>query len=326
MRAIRVHAPGGPEQLVADDVALAPPQRGELQVRHTAIGVNFIDCYHRSGLYPLPSLPHGIGSEAVGRVEAVGDGVHGFAAGDRVAYAAGVAPGSYADARNVPAWRAVPVPDGVDDVTTAALLLKGLTAEMLVRRVFKVGPGHRALVHAAAGGVGLLLCQWLRHVGATVFGVVSTAAKAELARANGCHVVVVREEEHEDVAGAAARLTQHKGVDVVYDSVGATTLRESLRCLRKRGLLVSFGNASGRPAPVELAELQQGSFFLTRPTLPDYTATRAELLRAAEVLFALVEGGVLRAHVDSTRPLARAADAHRRLESRQSTGAIVLVP
>jgi NADPH2:quinone reductase len=321
---IRIHATGGPEQLVLDEVELPPPARGEVQLRHGAIGVNFLDCYHRSGLYPLPSLPHGIGSEAVGVVAAVGEGVDGVDIGQRLACAGGVAPGAYAAARNVPAWRLVPVPEGLSDAQVAAVLLKGLTAEFLVRRVFKVGPGHRVLVHAAAGGVGLLLCQWLRHVGASVIGVVSTAAKADLARQHGCHHVVVR--DGDDVAAAVGTLTQGKGVDVVYDSVGRATLRESLRCLRKRGMLVNFGNASGRPEPLALPELQAGSFFVTRPTLHDYTATRQELLRAAEVLFELVRGGVLRVHIDSTLPLAAAADAHRRLESRQSTGAIVLVP
>lgn len=324
VRAVRVHRVGGPENLVVDDVELPPPARGEVQVQHTAIGVNFLDCYQRSGLYPLPALPHGLGSEGVGRVLALGDGVHGLATGDRVAYAGLVPPGSYCVARNVPAWRLVPVPEALDDVAVAALLLKGLTAEFLVRRVFKVGPGHRVLVHAAAGGVGLLVCQWLRHLGATVFGVVSQDAKVGPAREAGCHHVIVRSQE--DVADAVSRLSQGKGLDVVYDSVGKDTLRESLRCLRKRGLLVSFGNASGRPEPLALAELQAGSFFLTRPTLHDYTATRDELLRSARVLFQLVGGGVLRARVDSTFPLAEAASAHRRLESRQSAGAIVLVP
>ncbi len=321
--AIRIHRTGGPECLQPDEVPLLAPERGEVQLRHTAIGVNFIDCYHRSGLYPVP-LPAGIGSEAVGIVQALGDGVTGIAVGDRVAYAGGMAPGSYATARNVPAWRLVPVPAELDDVTLAALLLKGLTAECLVRRVFKVGPGHRVLVHAAAGGVGLLLCQWLRYISTTVIGVVSSPAKAELARANGCHQVVVRGQE--DVVATVLSLTQQRGLDVVYDSVGQATLRESLRCLRKRGLLVSFGNSSGRPEPLALQELQAGSYFVTRPNLPDYTATRQELVNAAAVLFERVRGGVLRARIDSTLPLAAAAEAHRRLESRQSAGAIVLVP
>lgn len=321
---VRVHAVGGPEGLSLDDVALPPPPRGEVQVQHTAIGVNFLDCHQRRGLAPLPSLPHGLGSEGVGRVAALGDGVRGLQVGDRVAYAGLVAPGSYSHARNVPAWRLVPVPAGLDDVAVASLLMKGLVAEFLARRVFKVGPGHRVLVHAAAGGVGTLLCQWLRHVGAQVLGVVSTAAKAAAAQQAGCHQVIVREQQ--DVVDVVLRTTQGKGLDVVYDGVGRDTLRESLRCLRRRGLLVAFGHASGQPAPVELAELQAGSWFLTRPTLPDYTATRDELLRASEVLFKLVLGGVLQARLDGTWPLAAAAEAHRRLESRQSTGSLVLLP
>src|SRR5688572_32614005 len=321
---IRVHRTGGPECLVADDVDVPPPLRGDVQLVQTAVGVNFIDCHHRAGRYPLPGLPHGIGSEAAGIVAAVGDGVRGIAVGQRVAYAAGMPPGAYAQRRNVPAWRVVPVPDGVDDVTVAAVLLKGLTAELLVRRVFRVGPGHRVLVHAAAGGVGLLLCQWLRHLDATVIGAVSTAAKAELAHAYGCHHTIVGGPE--ELVPAVARLTKDKGVDVVYDSIGRTTLRASMRCLRTRGTLVSFGNASGAPEPVELAELQRASLFLTRPKLDDYTATAAELRRAAAALLALVQGGVLRAHVDSTLPLASAAAAHERLEARRSAGAIVLVP
>lgn len=323
-RAIRVHAVGGPECLVCDDVDVPPPARGEVQLQQTAIGVNFIDCHHRAGRYPLPSLPHGIGSEAVGRVAAIGDGVRGLPIGQRVAYAGGMPPGAYAERRNVPAWRVVPVPDGLDDVPVAALLLKGLTAEFLVRRVFRVGPGHRVLVHAAAGGVGLLLCQWLRHLDATVLGVVSTEAKAELARAHGCHHTIVGGPD--ELAPAVARLTKDKGVDVAYDSVGRTTLRASLRCLRPRGTLVCFGAASGQPEPVDVAELQRASLFLTRPKLDDYTATAAELRRAAAALFTLVQGGVLRARIDSTLPLAAAAAAHERLEARRSAGSIVLVP
>ena len=300
------------------------PQRGEVLLRHLAIGVNFLDCYYRSGLYPLPALPSGIGSEAVGVVEQIGDGVNGVRIGDRVGYAGGVV-GAYADRRTVPAWRLVPIPAGVEEVPAAAVLLKGLTAEYLVRRTFRVGPGHRVLVHAAAGGVGLLLCQWLRHLGALVFGTVSTEAKAALAGANGCHHAIVT--SREDFVAVVQRITKEKGVDVVYDSVGKDTFDRSLSCLKTRGMLVSFGNSSGVPRAVSPAELQQGgSLFLTRPTLGDYTGTRQELLRASQVLFGLVQGGVLKAHVDGTLPLAEAAKAHRRLEARESTGAMVLVP
>ena len=323
-RAIRIHRTGGPECLQLEEVEVPGPARGEVVLRHLAIGVNFLDCYHRSGLYPVP-LPAGLGSEAVGVVEALGDGVQGVAVGDRVGYAGDVPPGAYADRRTVPAWRLVGIPAEVDDVTAAAVLLKGLTAEYLVRRVFKVGPGHRVLVHAAAGGVGSLLCQWLRHLDATVFGVVSSDEKAAAALANGCHHVAVS--PREDFVAVVREITKDRGVDVVYDGVGQDTLRGSLRCLRRRGMLVSFGNASGRPGPVELAELQSGgSLFVTRPTLHDYTATRQELVAAAEALWKLVRPGVLKARLDRTFPLAAAAEAHRRLEARLSTGAMVLLP
>ncbi|MBM4063259.1 MAG: quinone oxidoreductase, partial [Planctomycetes bacterium] len=255
----------------------------------------------------------------------LGEGVSGLAIGDRVGYAGGIPPGAYATARAVPAWRLVRVPDSVDDVAAAAVLLKGLTAEYLARRVFRIGPGHRVLVHAAAGGTGSLLCQWLRHLGATVIGVVSSPAKVEAAFANGCQHVI--DGSQQDFVAAVREFTKAKGVDVVYDGTGADTLRGSMQCLRRRGLLVSFGNASGRPQAVGLGELQDaGSLFLTRPVLGDYTATRQELVNAAEVLWKLVVGSVLRPRLDRTLPLAQAADAHRRLESRQSTGAIVLLP
>lgn len=320
---IRIHNVGGPEQMLWEPLDVPDPARGELRLRHTAVGVNFLDCYHRSGLYPLP-LPSGLGSEAVGIVEAIGDGVTHVQVGDRVAYAGGAPPGAYATARTVPAWRCLPVPDDVTDSTAAAVLLKGLTAEYLVRRVFRIGPGHRVLVHAAAGGTGSLLCQWLRHLGAVVVGTVSSPAKVEAAFANGCHQVV--DTSTQDLVAEVSSFTKDKGVDVVYDGTGRDTLRPSLQCLRKRGLLVSFGNASGRPEPIDLAELQRGSWFVTRPVLLDYTATRQELTNAAEVLWKLVRPGVLRARLDSTFPLAEAAAAHRRLESRQSQGAIVLLP
>jgi NADPH2:quinone reductase len=298
---VRVHQPGGPEQLVVEDLELPPPARGEARIEHTAIGVNFLDCHHRAGRAPLPELPHGLGIEAVGTIAALGEGVSGPALGTRVAYAAGIAPGAY-----------------------AAALGKGLTAEMLARRVFKVGPGHRVLVHAAAGGVGSLLCQWLRHQGAMVIGAVSTAEKAELARRAGCHQVVVTASE--SVVDVVQAITQQRGLDVVYDGIGRDTFAASLGCLRKRGLLVMFGHASGPPAPIDVAVLQSGSWFVTRPVLTDYTATRQELLHAAEVLWKVVGGGVLRPHIDAVLPLREAAAAHRRLEGRQSCGSLVLRP
>lgn len=323
-RAIRIHRTGGPDCLQLDEVPVPAPARGEVLVVHRAIGVDFLDCHHRSGFHPL-ALPSGIGSEAVGVVEQLGDGVTGLRVGDRIGYAGGVAPGACCELRCVPAWRCVAIPAGIEDVAAAAMLRKGLTAEFLVRRVFKVGPGHRVLVHAAAGGTGSLLCQWLRHLDATVIGVVSTAAKVAAAFGNGCHHVI--ESPREDLVAAVQAVTNAKGVDVVYDGVGKDTLHASLRCLRKRGLLVSFGDASGQPGAIDLADLQAGgSLFVTRPTLHDYTATRQELANAAEVLWKHVVGGVLKPRLDRTFALAEAAAAHRRLESRESIGAIVLLP
>ncbi|MGE3173076.1 MAG: quinone oxidoreductase [Planctomycetota bacterium] len=323
--AIAVHEYGGPEQLRAERAAAAAPGRAEVLLRQTAVGVNFIDVYHRTGLYPLPQLPHGIGSEAVGVVEAIGPGVTGLSVGDRVGYAIGGAPGAYAVRRVVPAWRLVPLPRGIDDVTAAGLLLKGLTAEMLVRRVHRVGPRQRVLVHAAAGGVGLLLCQWLRHLGAYVIGTVSTDAKAEVAGAHGCHLPIVT--TRDDFPAVVRGATKGKGVDVVYDSVGRTTFSGSLQCLRPRGLLVSFGNASGPPAPLAPAELaRHGSLFLTRPSLGDYTRTVQELRRAAAALFTVVQQGAVVPPAPRQLPLAQAAEAHRLLESRATTGPLVLVP
>lgn len=319
---IRLHRTGGPGVLVLDDLALPPPARGEVAVAQTAVGVDRIDCHHRSGVEPLPGLPHGIGTVAVGVVTAVGEGVAGPVVGERVGYAGLVPPGAYASARNVPAWRCLRLPPSLDDTAAAAVLGKGLCAGLLARRVFKAGPGHRALVHAAAGGVGSLLCQWLRHVGATVVGAVSTPAKAGAALQNGCHHVVVGGPDA--VVDGVQQFTRGRGVDVVYDGTGAATLRASLRCLRARGLLVAFGDVSG--SSVALAELQAGAFFLTRPTMSAYLATRAGLLRAGEQLFALLAGGVLRPRLDRALPLADAAEAHRLLEARATTGSLVLLP
>jgi NADPH2:quinone reductase len=258
-------------------------------------------------------------------VEAIGPGVPKLRVGARVGYAGAASPGAYADRRVVPAWRLLPIPDAIDDVTAAALLLKGLTAEYLLRRTFRVGPGHRVLVHAAAGGVGLLLCQWLRHLGATVFGAVSTDAKAELAQAHGCHHPIVT--TRDDFVAVVRTVTRDQGVDVVYDSVGQATVRGSLDCLRRRGMLVLFGNSSGPPGPIDPLELgRRGSLFLTRPSLHDYVSTRQELLRAGSALFAVVAQGVVRPRVDRTLPLADAAAAHRLLESRATAGALVLLP
>ncbi|MBK8098426.1 MAG: quinone oxidoreductase [Planctomycetes bacterium] len=322
---VRVHQPGPADSLRCDEVVCGRPARGEVRLRQTAIGVNFLDVYHRSGLYPLPSLPHGIGAEAVGVVTDLGEGVVGLRVGDRMGYAAGLPPGSYAEERNVPAWRLVHLPDAVPDDVVTASLLKGLTAEYLLRRTFKVGPGHRVLVHAAAGGVGLILCQWLRHLGATTLGVVSTDGKAAAAKAAGCTYPIVAPDG--EFAAVVRERTQGKGVDVVYDSVGKVTQRDSLASLRPRGMLVLFGNASGRPDPIDPAELQRrGSLFVTRPVLNDYVATRQELLRAARSWFGALTAGVVRPVIDRRLPLADAAAAHRLLEARATTGSLVLLP
>jgi NADPH2:quinone reductase len=323
-RAIRIHRTGGPEVLQLDNVDLGTPGPGQALVRHKAIGINFIDAYHRSGLYPLPSLPHGIGGEGAGVVEAVGSGVTLAKPGDRVAYA-GVAPGSYAEARLVPAERLVPLPDGIDDRTAAAMMLKGMTVEYLVRRTFKVEPGMTVLFHAAAGGVGLIACQWLKHLGATVIGTVGSDAKAALARAHGCdHPIVYT---RDNVVEKVRALTSGRGVPVVYDGVGRSTFEMSLDCLARRGMLVGFGNASGAAAPLDPLVLSlKGSLYLTRPTLKDYTVTREELLASAGALFDVVRKGAVKIEVRRTWPLAEAAAAHRALEARETTGSWVLLP
>jgi len=323
-RAIRIHRTGGPEVLRFEEVDPGRPGPGQALVRQTAVGLNFIDTYHRSGLYPLPALPHGIGMEAAGKIEAVGDGVTEFARGDRVAYATGP-PGAYAEKRVVAADRLVRLPDGIDDRVAAAASLRGMTVEYLIRRAFHVERGMTVLFHAAAGGVGLIACQWLRHLGATVIGTVGNEEKAALARAHGCaHVIVY---SHESVAAKVREITNGKGVPVVYDSVGRATLDESLNSLERRGMLVSFGNASGAPPPIDpLTLLRKGSLYLTRPSLVDYAATRAELLASAAALFDVIQMGAVKVEVRKTWPLAEAAEAHRALESRRTAGSSVLLP
>jgi NADPH2:quinone reductase len=320
--AIRIHRPGGPEALSWDEVSVGDPGEGQVRLRHTAVGVNYIDTYQRSGFYPLPSLPHAIGVEAAGVVVAVGPGVTDFRAGERVAYAAGP-PGAYAEERLVPADRLVPLPADVSDEGAAAMMLKGMTVEYLTRRTFLVEPGMTVLFHAAAGGVGLVACQWLAHLGATVIGTVSTDEKAELARAHGCaHTIVYTRESFVERVRA---LTHGAGVPVVYDSVGRATLAGSLDCLARRGLLVSFGNASGPPEPVDpLVLSRKGSLYLTRPTLFDYTAARADLLASAHALFEVVRSGAVRIEVRKSWPLREAAAAHRALEARETTGSSIL--
>src|SRR5262245_12110356 len=287
-KAIRFHTTGGPDVLRWEDVTVGEPGAGEARVRHTAVGVNYIDTYHRSGLYPIP-LPNGLGSEGAGVVEAVGPGVTVVKPGDRVAYAGGP-PGSYAEVRLLPADRLVKVPDGISNRQAAAMMLKGMTVQYLIRRTYRVRPGDTVLFHAAAGGVGLIACQWLKALGATVIGTVGSDAKAEVARAHGCDQPIVY--TREDFPRRVRELTVGQGVPVVYDSVGKSTFAGSLDCLRPFGLLVSFGNASGPVPPFELGVLaQKGSLYVTRPTLVTYTATRGDLEATAKDLFDIVLAG-----------------------------------
>jgi NADPH:quinone reductase len=320
--AIRIHQTGGPDELRWDAVEVGEPGPGEARVRHTAVGVNFLDIYHRIGLYPVPSLPCCLGAEGAGIVEAVGEGVREVSVGMRVAYTGSL--GAYAEARVFSADRLVPLPESISDVTAAALMLKGMTAEYLIQRTYPVRAGDCIVVHAAAGGVGLLLCQWARAIGATVVGTVSSDEKAELARAHGCDHPVVT--PREDFVAMVRRVTDGAGVPVVYDSVGKDTWERSLSCLRPRGMMVSFGNASGPVAPFSPSALAaKGSLFLTRPTLTSYIASRAELMESAAKVFSMVHAGAIKVAVRQTYPLREAAQAHRALEARETTGATVLL-
>jgi NADPH2:quinone reductase len=322
-KAIRIHKTGGPEVLTWEDVDVPAPKQGEARIRHTAIGLNYIDTYHRSGLYPLP-LPTVIGSEGAGVVEAVGPGVTDIKPGDRVAY--GNAPiGSYAEARIIPAGRLVKIPDGISDQQAASMMLKGMTAQYLIRRTYRVQKGDAILMHAAAGGVGLILGQWAKHLGATTIGTVGDKAKAELAKKHGYdHVILYRETKFPD---EVKRITGGAGVPVVYDGVGKDTFMDSLDCLRPLGLMVSFGNASGAVPPVNLGVLaQKGSLYVTRPTLGTYVAKREDLVAAANELFDVVKKGAVKIEINQTYPLKDAANAHRDLESRKTTGSTVLLP
>jgi NADPH2:quinone reductase len=321
-RAIRFEKTGGPEVLTFEDVDLRAPGEGEVRVRHTAIGVNFIDIYHRSGLYKLP-LPSGLGLEAAGVVESVGPNVTRLREGDRVAYAQGL--GAYSEAANVAAGRAVKIPAGVEDEQAAAIMLKGLTAHYLLRRTHVVKAGETILYHAAAGGVGQIAVQWARHLGATVIGTVGNDSKVALAKQLGCHHVIVS--ARENIATRVRELTGGKGVPVVYDSVGRDTVQASLDSLQPLGLFVSFGNASGPVPPIEAGLLMaKGSLFFTRPTLNHYVSTPAELDVAAGELFDLIAQGVIAKSEPTRFPLAQAADAHRALASRETTGSLVLIP
>lgn len=324
MKAMKIHKHGGPEVLSYEDTEINQPKPGEAQVRHTAIGLNFIDVYFRTGLYAAPAgLPLIPGNEGAGIVEAVGEGVTLVKPGDRVAYAGTI--GAYSEVRTIAADRLLKIPDGVSDETAAAMMLKGMTAECLLFRVFPVQAGHTVLIHAAAGGVGLIAGQWANALGATVIGTVGSAEKAELAKANGYHHVINYREEQ--VVSRVKEITGGKGVDVVYDSVGKDTWLASLDCLKPRGLFASFGQSSGPIEGFTLAHLlSRGSLYATRPTFFSYTATRDDLELSAGRLFDAVASGTVRIAVNQTFKLQDAADAHISLESRRTTGATVLIP
>jgi NADPH2:quinone reductase len=323
-KAIRIHETGGAEVLRYEDVEVGRPGPGEVRLTQSAIGLNFIDIYLRSGLYPLPSLPSVIGLEAAGTVKEVGAGVSDFAPGDRVAYAS-PPPGAYAEERLIPADRLVALPDEISDRQAAAMMLQGMTVEYLIRRTYRVEPGDTVLFHAAAGGVGLIACQWLNHLGATVIGTVGSAEKAALAKAHGCHHTINYREE--DLAARVKEITDGAGVPVVYDSIGQATFEASLDCLRPRGVMVSYGNASGPVTAFNPGILaQKGSLYLTRPTLFTYTASRADLLATAEALFDVVRAGAVKIEINQTYPLAEAAQAQRDLEARKTTGSTIFLP
>lgn len=322
-RAIQIDAPGPPSAMKWREVEVGRPKAREVRLRHSAVGLNYIDIYHRSGLYAMP-MPLTLGMEAAGVVEAVGRGVQDLAPGDRVAYAS--APlGAYCEERVMPADRLVRIPRGIDDQTAAAMMLQGMTVRYLLRETYKVAKGDTILVHAAAGGIGLILCQWAKALGATVIGTVSSKAKADLAAANGCdHPIVYT---RQDFAARVKRITKGAGLPVVYDSIGRETFEASLDCLHPRGLMVSFGNASGPVAAFDPATLAaRGSLFLTRPSLPHYTATRAELEKTANDLFRVVRSGAVKISVNQTYALKDAARAHRDLAARKTTGSTVLLP
>jgi NADPH2:quinone reductase len=322
-RAIRIHAPGGPEAMQWEEVAVGDPGPGEARIRHTAVGVNYIDTYHRSGLYKVP-LPSGLGSEGAGVVEAIGSGVDWVKPGDRVAYCGGPL-GSYSEARVMPADRLVKLPDGIPDRVAATLMLKGLTTQYLFRQIQKLKAGDTILFHAAAGGVGLIACQWARALGVTMIGTVGSDEKAALAKANGCvHTIVYTRENFVEKVKA---LTGGKGVPVVYDGIGKDTFPASLDCLVPRGLFVSYGNASGAVPPFDILLLsQKGSLVVTRPTLFTFAKDRESIAAMSNELFELVLSGKIVSEPRQTVPLKDAAEAHRALESRKTTGATILVP
>lgn len=321
-RAVVVHETGGPDVLTLEDWPVAGPGPGQVALKQTAIGLNFIDTYQRSGLYPMQT-PFVAGSEGAGVVTALGEGVTGLKIGDRVAYQGQI--GAYADERLAVADRVVPIPDGIDDQTAAAIMLKGLTAFYLLFKTWPVASGETILWHAAAGGVGLIATQWAKSLGATVIGTAGSPEKCALAAQHGCDHVI--NYNSEDFAARVRELTGGKGVDVVYDGVGKATFEKSLDCLRPRGLMVSFGNASGVVSIPDITLLsRKGSLYVTRPTTGHYFVTRAQLLEGAGKLFEAVQGGAIKVEIGRTFPLSAAADAHRALEARETTGSVVLLP
>jgi NADPH2:quinone reductase len=323
-KAIRIYETGGPEVMRWEEYDPGRPAAGEALVQHEAVGLNFIDVYHRNGTYPLTALPAIPGMEGAGIVTAIGEGVTEVATGDRVAYA-GVPPGAYAEARLIPAHRLVKVPDAISTRQAAAMMLQGMTARYLLRGCYDVKAGNTILVHAAGGGVGLIACQWAHHLGATVIGTVGSEAKAELARSHSCHHTILYNQE--DFAERTREITGGKGVDVVYDSVGQATFMKSLDCLRPMGMMVSFGQSSGLVPPFDPGLLgAKASLFLTRPSLMTYTAERDALLEHARDLFEVVESGAVKIEIQQTYPLSEAARAHQDLEARKTTGSTILLP
>lgn len=325
-KAIRIYEQGGPEVMKWEDVEIGPPGAGEIRMRHEVIGLNYIDTYHRGGVYKIP-LPSGIGSEAAGTVDAVGDGVTDIKPGDRVCYASGTPlqpVGSYAEARNVPAARVVKIPDSIKSETAAAMMLKGMTVSYLIKRTYKVKSGDTVLWHAAAGGVGLIACQWLKALGVTTIATAGSDEKCELAKAHGAaHGVNYKTD---DFAARVKEITGGKGVPVVFDSVGKDTFDKSLECLSMFGTMVTFGNASGPVPPVNLAAQLKGHLYVTRPSLQPYSAARQDLVALANDLFDIVTAGKVKIDINQRYPAKDAVQAHRDLESRKTTGSTVLMP
>ena len=322
-KAVRIHATGGAEAMRLEEVEVGNPGPGQVRLRQTAIGLNFIDVYYRTGVYSLPTMPAVLGVEGAGVVEAVGDGVSEFKVGDRGAYAGPL--GAYAEQRLIPADRLVKIPDGIDDQQAAAMMMQGLTAHYLLRRTYAVKKGDTILVQAAAGGVGLILCQWAKHLGATVIGTVGSDEKAALAQAHGCdHPIIYT---REDFVARVNDITRREGVPVVYDSVGKDTFERSLDCIRPLGLMALFGQSSGKVPPFDLTILAgKGSLFVTRPTLATYVAKRADLLANAKELFEVVQSGAVKIEVRQTYKLSQLPQAHRDLEARKTVGSTVILP